>query len=119
MSFFCPKPGKLTVNFAASPAPSRLRTRPRPYFGWRTCVPGVKPASAFGVEAALREEEALRVFDMLPDDALPDEALPDGFEVLPDALARLMCGSVSGLGALWPSCWPRLRKNSAMESTLS
>src|SRR5215210_6157617 len=42
ISFFCPKPGKLTVSLAASPVPSRRRTRPRPYFGWRTCVPGVK-----------------------------------------------------------------------------
>src|SRR5205085_12097421 len=41
-SFFWPKPGKLTRSLAASPVPSRRRTRPRPYFGWRTCVPGAK-----------------------------------------------------------------------------
>src|SRR5215207_10922586 len=43
-SFFWPKPGKLTRSLAASPTPSRRRTRPRPYFGCLTCVPGVKPA---------------------------------------------------------------------------
>src|SRR5829696_5471713 len=44
-SFFWPKPGKLTRSLAASPTPSRRRTRPRPYFGCLTCVPGVKPAA--------------------------------------------------------------------------
>src|SRR5436309_12881535 len=43
-SFFWPKPGKLTRSLAESPVPSRRSTRPRPYLGWRTCVPGTKPA---------------------------------------------------------------------------
>src|SRR3954470_3195074 len=42
-SFFWPKPGKLTRSLAASPTPSRRSTRPRPYFGCLTCVPGTKP----------------------------------------------------------------------------
>src|SRR5215213_5882554 len=41
-SFFWPKPGKLTRSLAASPTPSRRRTRPRPYLGCLPCVPGAK-----------------------------------------------------------------------------
>src|ERR1700749_961666 len=57
-SFFWPKPGKLTKSLTASPAPSRRRTRPRPYFGCLTCVPGAKPPPAEEVED---EVEAVRL----------------------------------------------------------
>ena len=57
ISFFCPKPGKLT---SASPVavPSRTQDERGPYFGWRTCVPGAKPPGAD--EAASPEDEACR-----------------------------------------------------------
>src|SRR4051795_8819172 len=56
-SFFWPKPGKLTRSLAASPVPSRRRTRPRPYLGCLTCMPGAKPPPA---EEADDEGEAVR-----------------------------------------------------------
>src|SRR5919112_3660279 len=57
-SFFWPKPGKLTRSLAASPAPSRRRTRPRPYLGCLTCVPGAKPPPEEEVDDD--EDEAVR-----------------------------------------------------------
>src|SRR5688500_4238581 len=57
-SFFWPKPGKLTKSLAPSPTPSRRSTRPRPYFGWRTCVPGVKPPPDVEDEEAADERPA-------------------------------------------------------------
>src|SRR5687767_7644914 len=57
-SFFWPKPGKLTRSLAASPTPSRRSTRPRPYFGCLTCVPGVKPPPEADDEEAAEERPA-------------------------------------------------------------
>jgi hypothetical protein len=99
MSFFWPKPGKLTVSLAESPAPSRRRTRPRPYLGWRTCEPGANAPAAFD-----------------EDDAEGDEAGP----LLPPADAARRLGSGAGGLPVRPANFsPRCRKNSAMESTLS
>src|SRR5215213_7164676 len=60
-SFFCPKPGKLTVNFADSPTPSRLNTSPRPYLECFTYEPGVNSFDGDGVGAGLE------TFGTLPD----------------------------------------------------
>src|ERR1700752_741129 len=48
-NFFCPNPGKLTVSFVDSPAPSRRRTNPRPYFECLTYDPGVNSAEVEAV----------------------------------------------------------------------
>src|SRR3954452_14319067 len=84
ISFFCPKPGKLTVSFAASPVPSRRSTSPRPYFGWRTCEAGAKSPPA--------EDEELRALLLLL--LLPPALCAPALLLL---LLRLMVGSAGGL----------------------
>src|SRR5215217_3713444 len=101
-SFFWPKPGKLTRSLAASPTPSRRSTRPRPYFGCLTCVPGVKPAAA---EEEEDEEDA---------DGRPPPAAGRGCVGGAGGACRLV--SAEALRRIWS---PRWRKNSAMESALS
>src|SRR5215213_6044896 len=61
-SFFCPKPGKLTVNFADSPAPSRRKTSPRPYLECLTYEPGV-----ISLEGGVGAAAGFEIFGTLPD----------------------------------------------------
>src|SRR5438270_9100879 len=102
-SFFWPKPGKLTVSLAESPAPSRRSTSPRPYLGCLTCVPGTKS----------------------PPEDVEDDAAPPARVVAfvragggcwRGASGCADCLAAAALRLIWS---PRWRKNSAMESTLS
>src|SRR5436853_6276527 len=59
-NFFGPYPGKVTVSFASSPAPSHLVTTPLPYLSCRTRSPTLKSPASFVVDGDCGSERPLR-----------------------------------------------------------
>src|ERR1051325_9088906 len=98
-SFFNPNLGNCTVIFESSPSPSRWKTMPSPYFGWRTFWPGRNPFLPLGSATG-----TFGTLNFFPRDAKNSAMLSIELYVLPPYCGvGILCLLGAGQLALWSS----------------